>query len=163
MNIVKIEYRELLPYESNAYRMIRLESLNQFPESFGADYEDSLKIEKFTLEETIENPVQEKLIFGAFDRSELIGICVFVKEGISTGSIYQMYVKKNYQRKNIGFGLIQSVIHEAENRFNDIDITLEVTANNVSAYHLYKKLGFEEINVDSEKSRGNKVMKYKGN
>lgn len=163
MSSVKIEYRALLSCESKDYRRIRLESLKVFPESFGANYEESLKIEKFTLEDNIENPVQEKLIFGAFDRSELIGICVFVKEGISTGSIYQMYVKKNYQGKNIGFRLIQSVIHEAENRFHDIDIVLEVTAHNLAAYHLYKKLGFEEINIDSEKNNGNKVMKYRRN
>jgi GNAT superfamily N-acetyltransferase len=54
-------------------------------------------------------------VFGAFDNSELIGICVFVKEEIATGCIYQMYVEENYQGKNIGFGLIQTLINEAEN------------------------------------------------
>lgn len=157
---MKIEYRELLPHESRHYRIIRLESLKVFPESFGADYEESLKIEKFRLEKDIENPVQERFVFGAFDNSELIGICVFVKEQFSSGSIYQMYVKESYQGKNIGFGLIQSVINEAENRFNNIEIILEVTANNVAAYHLYKKLGFEEVKTESKESTTNKVMKY---
>ncbi|GAA5087049.1 hypothetical protein GCM10023210_09590 [Chryseobacterium ginsengisoli] len=59
--------------------MIRLESLKRFPPSFGADYEESLKIEKFRLENTIENPVLERFVIGVFDATKLIGICVFVK------------------------------------------------------------------------------------
>jgi len=157
---MQVEYRELLPHESKAYSMIRLESLKRFPASFGADYEESLKIEKFRLENTIENPVLKRFVIGAFDATELIGICVFVKQEATTGSIYQMYVKENYQGKNIGFGLVQSVINEAESRFKDIEILLEVTANNLAAYHLYKKLGFEETIVDTEKGSGNKIMKY---
>ncbi|AZA54100.1 GNAT family N-acetyltransferase [Chryseobacterium sp. G0201] len=159
---MKIEYRELLPHESRHYRMIRLESLKVFPESFGANYEESLKIEKFRLQNDIENPVQERFVFGAFDNAELVGICVFVKEEIARGNIYQMYVKQSYQGKNIGFGLIQSVINEAENRFNNIEFFLEVKANNVVAYHLYKKIGFEEVeaDIDAKEKSTNKVMKY---
>jgi ribosomal protein S18 acetylase RimI-like enzyme len=159
---MEMEYRKLLPHESKAYRAVRLESLEKFPASFGADYQESLKIEKFRLENDIENQVQERFVIGAFNDAELAGICVFVKEENNTGSIYQMYVKENYQGKNIGFGLIQAVINEAENRFNGVEIFLEVKADNLKAYQLYKKFGFQEVASDGEREEANtnKVMKY---
>ena len=40
---MSIEYHNILPNESRAYRMIRLESLKEFPEAFSANYEESVK------------------------------------------------------------------------------------------------------------------------
>lgn len=153
-----IEYRTLLPEESKIYRAIRLESLEKFPESFGANYLEALKTEKFRIENDIENQSTERFVFGAFADQELIGICVFVKNENNTGNIYQMYVRKGFQGKNIGFGLIQAIIHEANSRFGKIEIILEVTPKNDRAYHLYKKMGFSEI--VNENDENNIVMKY---
>lgn len=157
-----IIYRKFLPEESKAYRAIRLESLKEFPEAFGASYQDSLKTEKLRMEEDIEKQSQEKFVFGAFAGQELIGLCAFAKHEDHTGGIYQMYVNKEFQGKDIGLGLIQAVIHEANTLFNDIEIILEVTPNNEKACQFYKKIGFKEIlketiNQDSE---GNIIMKY---
>ncbi|MDH6252994.1 ribosomal protein S18 acetylase RimI-like enzyme [Chryseobacterium sp. H1D6B] len=156
---MEIEYRKLLPHESKMYRAVRLESLEKFPAAFGADYQESLKIEKFRLENDIENPVQERFVMGAFNDTVLAGICVFVKEENNSGSIYQMYVKENYQGRNIGLDLIQAVINEAENRFNGVEIFLEVKTDNVKAYQLYKKFGFQEVIIDDENNI-NITMKY---
>ncbi|AZA76169.1 GNAT family N-acetyltransferase [Chryseobacterium sp. G0186] len=153
-----IEYRNLLPEESKIYRVIRLESLEKFPESFGANYLEALKTEKFRIEGDIENQSSERFVFGAFADRELIGICVFVKNEENTGNIYQMYVRRGFQGKNIGFGLIQAIINEAHSRFGKIEIILEVTPNNDRAYHLYKKMGFREIINENEEN--NIVMKY---
>lgn len=142
---MNINYRSLLPDESKFYRSIRLESLSQFPESFCANYHDALKIEKFRIENDIEQQSFDRFVFGAFSEEVLIGICVFVKNENNTGHIYQMYVKKEYQGKNIGSGLIHSIINEANKRFNGIEIFLEVTPQNSKAYYLYKKIGFEEV------------------
>lgn len=147
---MKIEYRNILSNESKAYRMIRLESLKEFPASFGANYEEALNIEKFRLEEDIENKTPERFVTGAFADNELIGICVFVKEENNSGSIYQMYVKVGFQGKNIGLELILAVIQEARCRFHNIEIELEVRPDNTKAFNLYKKAGFEEITNDSD-------------
>lgn len=147
---MKIEYRNILPNESKVYRMIRLESLKEFPASFGANYEEALDIEKFRLEGDIENKTPERFVTGAFADNELIGICVFIKEGNNTGSIYQMYVKKGFQGKNIGMELIQAVIREARYRFHNIEIELEVKPDNIKAFNLYKRAGFENIINDSD-------------
>lgn len=44
---MNIEYRNLSPHESSIYRAIRLESLEKFPASFGAQYQEALQLEKF--------------------------------------------------------------------------------------------------------------------
>ena len=156
---MNIEYRNLLPNESKAYREIRLESLEKFPESFGANYQEALKTEKFRIESDIENQSLDRFVFGAFVDQELMGICAFVKDEGNTGNIYQMYVREGFQGKNIGLGLIQAIINEANNRFKSIEIVLEVTPKNDRAYHLYKKIGFQEI-IDENNSESNIVMKY---
>lgn len=159
MNII---YRKLLPYESPSYRAIRLESLKKFPQSFGASYEESVQTEKLKLETDIENQDQERFVFGAFDTENLIGICAFIKGENNTGNIYQMYVKDHYQGKNIGFELIRTIIAEANQKFNNPDIFLEVIPSNTKAYHLYKRFGFEEIPQTSQtlQTDTNVVMKY---
>ncbi|OCA76418.1 hypothetical protein BBI01_06935 [Chryseobacterium artocarpi] len=156
---MNINYRSLLPDESKLYRSIRLESLSEFPESFCANYHDALKIEKFRTENDIEQQSFERFVFGAFSEEELIGICVFVKNENNTGHIYQMYVKKEYQGKNIGSGLIHSIINEANKRFNGIEIFLEVTPQNSKAYYLYKKIGFEEV-INKINPDNSITMKY---
>lgn len=157
---MNIEYRNLLPHESSIYRAIRLESLEKFPASFGAQYHEALQIEKFRLENDIEQQTQGRFVIGAFDDQSLVGICVFVIEENATGSIYQMYVRENYQGKNIGAGLIKATINEARHRFSPVDIFLEVTPHNVKAYGLYKKIGFEAVISETENVNANIMMRY---
>jgi ribosomal protein S18 acetylase RimI-like enzyme len=155
--MISMHYRKLLPEESEIYRAIRLESLEKFPEAFGANYQEALSNKKFRIESDIEGETPERFVYGAFAQDELVGICTFVKNENSTGSIYQMYVKKEFQGKNIGQGLIEAVIAEACQNFNGIEIILEITPGNNKAYNLYRKIGFQEVtSTSSEEIR----MKY---
>ncbi|XJR88782.1 GNAT family N-acetyltransferase [Elizabethkingia anophelis] len=147
---MSIEYRNILPNESKAYRMIRLESLKEFPEAFSTNYEESVKMEKLRLEEDIENQKQDRFVTGVFIDNELSGICAFVNVENNTGNILQMYVRKGFQGKNIGRELILEIIQEARCRFHNIEIELEVRPDNTKAFNLYKKAGFEEITNDSD-------------
>lgn len=162
---MEIEYRNLLPQESKMYRTIRLESLKQFPNSFGADYQEALHTEKLRLENDIENQLHDRFVLGAFSNGELVGICAFVKDENNTGNIYQMYVKESHQGKNIGSKLVKSIINEAYHRFDMIDVFLEVTYSNANAYYVYKKLGFKEVSNPTTVKEGdaNIMMKYYGN
>lgn len=159
---MNIEYRKLMSHESKIYRMVRLESLEQFPESFEVSYLESLNTEKLRMETDIENQTPEKFVFGAFENQKLIGMCAFVKNENNSGSIYQMYVNKNFQGKNVGSGLVQTVLNVAREKLGVTEIYLEVTHQNESAYHLYKKNGFKEVEDENSKDEVIKVtvMRY---
>ncbi|MFZ4929930.1 GNAT family N-acetyltransferase [Chryseobacterium sp. Mn2064] len=157
---MNIEYRNLLPKESEEYRRIRLESLKEFPEAFSANYQESLGIEKLTLEYDIENQTFNKFVQGVFADNELIGICAFVKSSDNIGNIYQMYVQKKFQGKNIGLNLVQETVKEALRRYSNLEIFLEVSLDNIQAKHFYKKAGFQEVEpIDGVESVI--LMKYK--
>lgn len=145
-NNMFIDYRILKPDESLSYRAIRLESLEQFPEFFGEKYADALKIPKFFMEEVIQKPILEMFAMGAFVVGELSGICVFIRQDSGVGNIYQMYVKAELQGNNIGFGLIKATLEEAQCRFANIEIFLEVAKENGKAFKLYQKVGFSLYN-----------------
>lgn len=154
-----IEYRNLLPNESKAYRRIRLESLKEFPEAFSATYQETLNVEKLTLEYDIENQTANKFVHGVFLHHELIGICTFVKSDENIGNIYQMYVQKGSQGKNIGLNLVRSTIKEAQKRYGSLEIFLEVSVDNLQAKNFYLKAGFEQI--QQVENSNDLLMKYK--
>lgn len=156
-----IEYRNLLPDESKAYRRIRLESLKEFPDAFSATYQETLNVEKLTLENDIENQATNKFVHGVFAHHELIGICTFVKSDENTGNIYQMYVQKGFQGKNIGLNLVRSTIKEAQKRYGSMEIFLEVSVDNLQAKIFYLKAGFEQI-IQQVENSSDLLMKYKG-
>lgn len=139
---MEIQFRVLAPNESNAYRHIRLESLREFPDSFCATYQDAIKTEKLAMEFDIENQTVTKFVFGAFSNTKLIGICTLVKDDQGGGTLYQMYVQKGFQGKNLGLRLLEGTINEAKTRFGEIPILLEVSKTNLPAFTLYKKAGF---------------------
>lgn len=57
--------------------------------------------------------------------------------------IIDIYINKNYRRRNIAFELIS----EIQNDFNIENITLEVSTDNIMAINLYKKLSFREVSI----------------
>ena len=142
---MNIEYRTLLPAESKAYRKLRLESLQRFPDSFSANFQEALQSETLGLEKDIENQTLEKFVYGAFLHNELIGICAVVKNAVNIVALYQMYVQEAFQGRNIGFKLVEATIKEARIRYGCNEIFLEVANDNVNAYNLYRKIGFETV------------------
>ena len=120
-----------------------------------------MKIEKFKFEIDIEEQTTGRFVMGVFADDDLIGIGAFVLDDENSGNIYQMYIKEKFQRKNIGYGLIQGIINKAGSMFNYYEIYLEVTTNNSNAYNLYKKFGFEKMadNAAKKKNKSNLLMK----
>jgi ribosomal protein S18 acetylase RimI-like enzyme len=147
---MNIEFKCLLPGESSEYRKIRLESLKEFPDFFSADYEESVKLDKISIESDIENQTSDKFVCGAFLNNQLIGIGVLVKNAKDIGNIYQMYVKPEFQGHNIGLQLLETIIREAEIRFGKIELSLEVQSNNYKAIKLYSKAGFQPVSERKE-------------
>ncbi len=146
-----IEYRKIRPEETEAYRAIRLESLKEYPNSFGSVYAQQVDKPKLGLQPQIEERNPERFIVGAFDQNKLIGLCGFVRLADMRcrhrGEIIQMYVKNEYQGKNIGFQLLQATIEKAFLLAGLEQIELGVMTHVPSACRLYEKSGFVEMGV----------------
>lgn len=155
---MSIKFRKLVSGDSYQYRKIRLESLKIHPESFGATYEEERLIPKLRFEKAIEEPFDERFIFGAFDQKELIGILGFVPFILDdvldlphTGTLIQMYARSAYSGRKIGLNLSNAVVREAFNS-SDIDqVVLGVRKDNMRAIHVYEQAGFQ--NYHSERVR----------
>lgn len=145
---MKIHCRKLLPTESAAYRKLRLESLQLYPESFGSNYGAQASREKLFFEKIIEGTFADKFVVGAFSQNKLIGIGGFFRnQGESNnhlGTIVQMYVKGNYQGKGIGQSLLQTIVSIAF-RIEAIEqIDLSVITHQKQVHQVYEKVGFKE-------------------
>lgn len=66
---MSLEFRKLRPEESELYRSIRLECLQQYPEYFCSDYRDEVKKEKLFFQEQLEQGSKDNFVMGAFDKS----------------------------------------------------------------------------------------------
>jgi RimJ/RimL family protein N-acetyltransferase len=152
---LKIIFRKLNPDESKKYRLIRLESLQAHPASFGSSYEGQKLLPKLMFERALEQPKDERFVVGAFDRGELIGICGFVPgtseyfEGLkNAGTLIQMYVRSSYSGKKIGLKLTTTLIEEAFKIPGMNHIVLGVREGNAPAIRVYQQAGFQPYNPE---------------
>ncbi len=145
---MKINYRKLLPGDSEAYRSIRLESLEKFPASFGASAIEEAKLTKLRFQTFIEAQLPDKFMVGAFDNDELIGICGFIREeqqrSNHRGIVIQMYVRPTHKGNKIGYKLLQTLIDFAFQLEGLEMLTLGLIATNKPALTVYEQLGFIE-------------------
>jgi ribosomal-protein-alanine N-acetyltransferase len=62
------------------------------------------------------------------------------------GYIYNVAVKKEYRRQQIGYQLLKNLIESSKDKGVDT-FTLEVRSSNEAAIHLYETLGFERAGI----------------
>jgi RimJ/RimL family protein N-acetyltransferase len=146
-----IVFRKLVSQDSLKYRDLRLESLLKAPNSFGSSYEEEHFLPKLRMQNYIEKESSDQFIFGAFDNGNLIGICGFMREARMKsrhrGTIVQMYIKEEYQRKGIGTRLLRSLIKYSFSDKQIEHLTLGVVTDNEKAINLYQKIGFQAYGV----------------
>lgn len=144
-------YRKLQPADLPQYREIRLESLKNYPESFGSSYEEESASPKLGFEISIEQQAENKFIVGAFDSEALIGICGFAQETRMKvkhrGLIIQMYIRPAYQGRKLGLQLLQTTLDFAFKLPGVEQIVLGVITTNVSAAKIYEQAGFKEFGI----------------
>ncbi len=82
-------------------------------------------------------------VYGFYDNDELVGF-IHISKSYETIDIVNIVVDINKRKMGIGYRLIDYVAH----LFSDVNnIMLEVRDSNEAAINLYKKYGFEIINV----------------
>lgn len=148
---MNIEIKKLKPEHTKLYREIRLESLERHPEAFETTYEEALKSETFFFEGPIKEESASKFVIGAFDEDSLIGICAFVDDNRyeleETGSIVQMYVKREYSGQKIGEKLLLQAEADALKLKGISRVMLEVNKNNKRAISVYRNCGYNTFQV----------------
>ncbi|HEX2907228.1 MAG TPA: GNAT family N-acetyltransferase [Phototrophicaceae bacterium] len=145
-----MEVRTLTENDAAAYLTVRLRSLQEHPEAFGASYdeEQGMPLEKVAaLLTSADSPT-----FGAFMDGALVGIATLWRyprvkthhRAMLTG----MYVAAEVRGQGIGQALIEAVLAYARTCSGLEDVVLAVTVGNAAARHLYVTNGFTPYSVE---------------
>lgn len=141
-----MQYQKLLPEHAKAYRALRLESLEQFPQFFGANIDEQRALPELRLERFINQQDTNNFVVGAFAHHQLVGICAFVAandvELDATGTLIQMYVQTAFHGQGIGLGLTKQLVAEVTKLGTIKNLILEVVRSNQHAKRVYEQAGF---------------------
>lgn len=144
--------RRLVASDAENYLALRLEALQNSPESFGSTYEEEKDqpVEKYI--KRFES--QDSFTFGAFKNSELIGTVTLVKEQRvklrHRTSIVAMYVSPTRRGSGVGMALVKEAIKMAKELEGVEQVHLAVVTTNKSAKKLYDSLGFEIFGTEKQ-------------
>ena len=149
---MQITFRKLKPTEAKDFRRIRLECLQNFPDSFGTLYEDEVGKPKLYFEELIEQDLADVFFYGAFTADdELIGIAGFIRGNRTKtrhrGEIAAMYVNPDFRGRRVGENLLRALLKAVFALKGVEQAHLTVVADNLAAVGLYERIGFETFGV----------------
>ena len=136
--------RPLGPNDSQEYRNLRLRSLQEYPEQFGSNFEEQLKLPKLFFQRVIESDQQKGMMIGCFHQGQMCGLlgCVVLDKHL--GEIVQMYVTPEVQNQGLGTQLFQTLLDHVDT-YSIKTLILEVVPSNAPAIQLYEKLGFSQL------------------
>jgi ribosomal protein S18 acetylase RimI-like enzyme len=150
---MSLTVRQLTHCDLESFRAIRLEGLRLNPEAFGSTYEleASAPLEKHA------GWLTTSQLFGAFDRSELVGIVAFGQytgaKDSHKGWLRAMYVRASHRRSGASRLLVQAVIDAARSRVEQIHLT--VVSTNTPAIRLYQSFGFTQYGLEPRSLKQN--------
>ena len=140
--------RTLTADDSAAYQALRLAALRESPASFNSSYEEERDRTVAQVAAFLAG-ASERIVFGAFAESELVGVCGLGREPNlkqrHAGFIRGMYIVPSARGCGVGRGLLQAALDHVSTCGDLEQLTLVVTATNTAAMALYRKLGFVEF------------------
>jgi ribosomal protein S18 acetylase RimI-like enzyme len=133
--------RKLVHDDFQAWKILRLEALQDAPEAFGSSFEE----EKAWSDAQFMGIMKDNVIFGAFVENKLIGMAAFycgcTNKTRHKSNLWGMYVQSAYRKQGCAGKLLDAVISHAKNHAEQLLLTVVTT--NESGVHLYRKFGFE--------------------
>lgn len=149
-----IKVRRLGGADVALYRALRLESLRESPEAFGATLESALA----RSESWWRKAVMKDVIVGAFAAGEMVGMArIGRKDGAKDrhkAGLTGFYVRAQARRSGVGRALLREA--EALACVFAEQLLLDVAASNRAAQALYASFGFVEY------GRAPKALKFRG-
>ncbi len=143
MQIAQLTHEHL-----SQYKALRLQGLLEFPEAFGALYEEEVDQPDSFWESRLTN----NRIFGTFNNETLVGIVHFSQVSQAKtkhrGFVRGMYVDKAWQNKKVGSKLLKHVIEYAKPLVTQLHLTCISTGT--PAITFYVKHGFRMYATDPD-------------
>ena len=143
---MKFEVRRLTESDAKAYREIRLEALEAYPEAFQATYESAqeLPLEAFAVR------MQMYALFGGFMDGELAGFLGFTPlrnpKIAHKGGMWGMYVRPSARGSGLARAMVEAALDDARGKVEQVLIS--VITDNARARRFYEKMGFEPYGVE---------------
>ncbi|HLZ22584.1 MAG TPA: GNAT family N-acetyltransferase [Ktedonobacterales bacterium] len=139
--------RVLTEPDAETYQALRLRSLKEDPDPFGATYDEWVNRPMAQVTERLRNATPEAYLLGAFEGDTLAGIIAFTRDTMRKfrhkGSITSMYVAPEARGKGLARALLIDVIARGRELAGLEQITLSVVSDNTAARNLYLSAGFE--------------------
>lgn len=138
--------RELVQGDAAEFQAIRLRGLREAPTAFASSYDE----EQATALKEVALRLQANergAVFGAFSQGLLRGVLGLQREEMCKLShkahIWGMYVVPEARRHGHGAELIQHALRYAWKSLRVRQVNLGVNTENVAAFSLYRRFGFE--------------------
>jgi ribosomal protein S18 acetylase RimI-like enzyme len=150
----RFKIRRLERADAEAFRLIRLEGLQNDPEAFGSTFEkDSNEPAEFWVDRLDRNA-----IFGAFCDDRLVGVAGFyvlsAPKLSHKGVLWGMYVRPEARGSGLAAALVETLLEHAGKEVEQVQLT--VVVSNPRARRFYERMGFVEYGLEE------RALKHKG-
>lgn len=131
---------------------LRLQALQNEPQSFGSDYDEARTMPLSDVKKRLDCS-ENSFVLGAFC-PDLVGVAGFFrKQGVKSrhkGTIWGVYVDPSYRGRGISRELMKTAIDRARQIPDLESLILTVVTTNQAALNLYQSLGFTEYGLESQ-------------
>lgn len=136
--------RRLRPEEVEAYRSLRLRSLQADPAAFGSTYEREVAYPKDRWETRVRNgatsPTESTWVAEA-PGGEIVGMCVIVRLEGKFG-VFGMWVDPKFRGQHLGSRLLDRALRWSQELDPSLPHALDVNPRQEEALRLYESRGF---------------------
>ena len=141
-----ISVRRLTADDAEAFRALRLEALERYPEAFQSTYESSADLPL----DAYAQRLRQYAVFGGFRDGELCGFVGFYRlknpKIKHKGILWGMYVKEDARGTGLAEAIVENVVDHARGQVEQL--LLSIITDNERARRFYERMGFEVYGLE---------------